>query len=223
MDWGVPNWLDAGLYPQPTGPFALLDWAWQFLRRNHEYRRVWLDKVAPFLEEDGALSEDYVHPAEFGKFGLSLAWPHSPADDHRGEFDFAATWVKEIRRVKGGGSRNVRLADHEVAYVFDLSKPLEPQIINIRKQVDSTQKRWLKKTGSTLEPVRARTDKYVIYLRILDADDAGALDKEIGSVLYQNLSGDQLRDTLRKHRDAARSLRDGGYRDLIESFRRPGK
>lgn len=39
-EWGVPNWDDPDSYPcSLSGP----QWAWQFLRRNEDYRKDWLN------------------------------------------------------------------------------------------------------------------------------------------------------------------------------------
>ena len=47
--WGVPDWPRAQDYPHPQGPGATLVWAWEFLRRNEDYRNFWLTKAGPLI------------------------------------------------------------------------------------------------------------------------------------------------------------------------------
>src|SRR3954447_5103565 len=46
--WGVPDWRDGRDYPAPD-EFDDLEWRWEFLRRNHGYRRDWLRAADEFL------------------------------------------------------------------------------------------------------------------------------------------------------------------------------
>ena len=59
-------------------------------------------------------------------------------------------------------------------------------------------------------------DLYILYLRLLDAYDAGAQSKEIAAVLFSNIEDDYLAlaAKLRDCRAAAETLRDYGYRQL---------
>lgn len=40
MNWGIPDWRDEAAYPVKDSSPVI--WAWEFLRRNEEYRTAWL-------------------------------------------------------------------------------------------------------------------------------------------------------------------------------------
>lgn len=53
--WGIPDPRQASEYPGDKTPMA--QWAWEFLRRRHDYRKQWLTTVAPYLRADGEFDE----------------------------------------------------------------------------------------------------------------------------------------------------------------------
>jgi hypothetical protein len=57
-EWGVPDWLRPQDYPNPKGPGAMAEWAWEFLRRNRSFRHFWVNKVEPFIRADGRMGRD---------------------------------------------------------------------------------------------------------------------------------------------------------------------
>jgi hypothetical protein len=42
----LPNWTDKSPYPNVNGTPSL-QWAWEFLRRNDQYQRLWDKLIAP--------------------------------------------------------------------------------------------------------------------------------------------------------------------------------
>jgi hypothetical protein len=87
---------------------------------------------------------------------------------------------------------------------YDYSLPLEPQIEVARLLLMKRAREW-----GSVEPRRAKiqTDKFPRYLRLLDFEEAGTRDEEIGRYLFPRKSGDDLRDTIRKNLTAARRWR----------------
>jgi hypothetical protein len=84
---GVPDWLRPQDYPAPQGPGAMIIWAWEFLRRNEEFRNFWQAKVEPFITAGGRIGRDqtgkrwpwYREMRE--KFGIGDPW--SPRQNSR--------------------------------------------------------------------------------------------------------------------------------------------
>jgi len=121
--------------------------------------------------------------------------------------------------------------DTEWFWLFDISLPLEPQLHQAKVFLESAQKRSY---GKKLQASKTDPRKFLLYLRILDADARGADDREIMAVLmpgedsfsYTDKSGSPYkretshrnpgRDLLKNYRNAAYSLRDEGYRRLFE-------
>jgi hypothetical protein len=91
----------------------------------------------------------------------------------------------------------------KVLLEFDLSLPLEVQLDNAR--------RWLTRRArraGTMRRVTFQVEKFPAYLRLLDFEELGTPDKEIGEHLFPNQSGDKLRDTIRKALTAAQRWQD---------------
>jgi hypothetical protein len=224
-DWGVPDWRDAGQYPRhSTGD----GWSWEFLRRNPKYRAFWTEHVLPFVGADGSIGDDENgYSAGFGEavksFGL-LAGPHDPRRP--------ATWLprvensfREIFASKNNVERRVELYRHEVAYVSDLRRPLEPQFERTLRAAKGTQA-FREQTGEVkVEAARLRVDKYVLYLRLIDAEDGGVASKQIEDELFGDIPDVYLDNrkssTFKNTRRAAHRLRDRGYRALAANQAAP--
>jgi T6SS, Transcription factor, DNA binding domain len=58
---------------------------------------------------------------------------------------------------------------------------------------------------------RTRVDRFALYLRVLDAGDAGATSSEIAAVLFPNQSKEQGLSYVRDYRDAATKLSNKDY------------
>jgi hypothetical protein len=54
--WGVPDPRDADAYPTAAST-SFRQWAWEFLRRNPDYRRDWDKHVRPFINDRGEWDE----------------------------------------------------------------------------------------------------------------------------------------------------------------------
>ena len=68
----------------------------------------------------------------------------------------------------------------EIPYLFDLSLPIEPQILNAKAQLEASQVRMI---GKKIEKSKTSIKDYPLYLRVLDADARGVSNNEIKSVI----------------------------------------
>jgi Family of unknown function (DUF6499) len=89
--WKVPDWRDPAQYPRDC---SLRQWAWEFLRRNPEYRKRWREHIEPFYDptfryqdqDVGLVGPAYGVPADkqaelVHRFGLE-SFPPSPNGDY---------------------------------------------------------------------------------------------------------------------------------------------
>ncbi len=105
----------------------------------------------------------------------------------------------------------------EIIVCFDTALPLGFQLKRAERNLRAIQKE-LRKRG-LIQPVEKRTQNYPLYLRILDAIDAGTKESEIGKVFFGRVSNEYpdlprnraVRDALL----AAKKLRDSDYIYLI--------
>jgi hypothetical protein len=204
--WGVPDWRDASAYPSELRP---AEWAWQFLRRNPEYRLWWHEEVEVCMAPDGTI--DQLDFEGLRKFRLILPRCPSKAD---GVARFSALAVHSWR----GSARG--LGRDEVAIVYDLSLPLERQVERAHLGLRELQAHRVRKKQISAPGARCREERYSDYLRLIDAEDAGSPPEITAAALFPALPNDypdyRQRKTYRNHRAAALGLRDGGYKKLVK-------
>jgi hypothetical protein len=209
-------------------------WAWEFLRRNPEYRVFWKEKIEPFISEAVPLHNEL--EARFVRGGIyrdaaGNFWPY--LDELRARFGvenpsppqcatpsyFAANMISWVENERGEDQR-ISLDRHQVAYIFDLTRPLKRQFEMAKKSATREQESRQKSGAINLKESRSRTDCYVRYLRVLDADEAHEESRRIADLLFPWLPGPPENSRLKALHDdrlAARDLRDGKYRSLLEA------
>ena len=260
----MPNWEKGEGYPPARASASR--WAWEFLRRNPDYRADWeryvsaIRKVAkrrPRLAAAArALTEGWARrgsPAAAERLTQQIAelldaeellrcdgrrivpltnalaepWglkrlcdPRSGVGGVPGPMWHRALGVLHVGwherpRVNKAPLRLASEAPHEIVLKVDLRLPHGPLMAAIDFHL--RQQRELRSKGGDFELVtgRLRPTEYLDYLRILDADYAGATNPEICRTLWPNVSNDyperKASKRLNKSRKAANALRDGGY------------
>ena len=139
-DLGLPDWLRPQDYPKPQGPGEMESWAWQFLRRNHEFREFWLTKVKPFMLADERVRSDWPHQEEmWSKFGIrrlqsprqeDCMWP-PPFFTWNGPGPPRALWPPPYNT---NSSERLELSEYEMPVIIDFRLPLDDQL----KAIEST-------------------------------------------------------------------------------------
>jgi len=220
IDWGVPDWTGEENYPAPDGQGEICVWAWEFLRRWNEYRDFWLKKIQPFIDMGGRISRDtagncWPHLEELRtRFGVEVPSPPQCSTPPH----FIANAIRWVQNY-GRESQEIWLNEHEVAFIFDLSRPLKSQFEMARDAAECEKERRRQAGEPKLSRARSRAEQYVTYLRILDAQESGAKPKDIAARLFHDLSDEYPARIRQKrlvdYRQAAEKLRDGGYRSLL--------
>lgn len=180
-DTGVPDWHDVNAYPEPDAPNG--QWRWEFLRRREDYREAWRAAYdagqAHYDEMDrhagvwgpGVSREDYreVLPFPDDRFPITLmrapSWRYRPTPGlfrQEGGAYHRMDAESEIVRVR-------MESPHACAYLFDLSKPLAPQLAKAGKYLEVVQA----ELHGTVKAPRHHRRLWPKYLRVLDARDAG--------------------------------------------------
>ena len=147
----MPDWLTV-VRRAPRDQPSLMQWAWEFLRRNTEYRKGWRQSVEPWLLER--------QRPPHGRGGLTGATFNSAGHEKAVAAGVAEPWGRFARRfgiefpldprsrtylgfLRHGVSyiqkdtwdpqpALVDLAPTELAILFDIDEPLEPQLIRAR-------------------------------------------------------------------------------------------
>ena len=196
--FGVPDWREPNAYPKELTPDG---WAWEFLRRNDDYRRYFLqhhdtpsipsnfaralDSPTAQTKRAGADSSG-TKERVIQNWGFLLMRPVDPSLSAV-EYPSVRFWPTEWRTLaakwKPSRMRAVKvewdLSMREVAIKFDAALPLQGQLAAARKLLQERQRNL-----AVLESVRKKARKVsrknlVTSLRILDAIAVGASYAEI--------------------------------------------
>jgi hypothetical protein len=221
-DWGTPDPRNVDAYPKATSLTPMTQWAWEFLRRRSDYRSMWENRVAPFLNGRGGFDE------------LAIERHHKELTararrEQRG-CRWQAPWLALQNRFQVSGDSafcNITLDPRlerppefdgsvipevlftdwvdppKVLLEFDVQLPLELQLENARRLLTRRRDR-LNEPANYRLPI----DKFPRYLRLLDFDAENARDREIGVHLFPYYSGEKLRDAIRKTLTAASRWQD---------------
>lgn len=243
-DW-LPDWRDADAYPRPED-LSFCGWAWEFMRRSAEYQadyRRWIATSTHAKAHQGELDDapatvvaDCDPPALEGESvaqykrrlyfegragGVSYV-PHCfrpkyltdlPPPDPSQKTQPPLFFGSQCFQL-GPGAVDQLSDESRFVFSFNLDEPAEAQFAKARRMFDREQRR-----RGTTEKRRNHFDKYPLYLRILDADAAGAARQEMAEVLFPYIPNEypayqaakRVDDTLR----AAKEMMNGGYRELI--------
>jgi hypothetical protein len=211
---GVPDWRDASAYPA-SAELSLDEWHWEFLRRNHDYRRDYFRPRDSF-GEDGRyryfkLKYKIVESADPRRSVRDMLNPGPSYDPREGKPrvpftfppDFEVRFIDDIRTCYSTESeiQDRLLCDAENYHLFlriNLRRPLEPQF-SVLKQLAKTLQRWDWYQGR-LNIRRPHRRNWPLYLRALDARDAGASYMTIARELltHRNQSEQAARDVVKQ-------------------------
>jgi hypothetical protein len=228
----LPDWRNAAEYPSPR-TLPNYRWAWEFLRRNPDYRKDWADVLARYLANPG----DYFGPDEtrypepipaedgwnpdpnhhnfFMPADESAKWSLrdmvNPATDDPGflaftlQFGYLYTFHRD-------GPKEPKGAQYPWAF-FNLNLSLKPQLETLRRMLAAEQKRQ----GIKPHRVTHHRDLWPDYLRLLDADLDGRTPKQIADALQEQIYGLDDRKVGDRLKAARKMMEPEGYLSIFLS------
>jgi hypothetical protein len=223
-EWGIPDWRDAAAYGD-VKQWGFMRWRWEFSRRRDDLRAAFGGRAQETYEHYLKLHENPLYgpgrtlrPDEPGftaqlfhdeaqKFGY-VGLPNPRISEQPSHVIFSTLdYPGNNRMMIGKGARypgkpehEIDVGDGEMAVIFDLDKPLGPQLERLKKELTQRQ---ISRHGVALQR-RRHPVKWLGYLRTLDAREDGASWAEIAA-LHPNTA--QTEQTARDIWDAANALR----------------
>ena len=211
----MPNWKDPKAYEKKRDRTG---WAWEFMRRNAKYRddfakaaKAWkaiprkkFMYVGPGAIEAERLSREL--GAKWGQLGaiadpscdavpkFTLSGPTQPdgqqVDDFYYEPDQSGHFIQK---------------PEFATLTFDLRRPLRPQLKRAGSLLQAREKRV-----KSIKPARSSETTWGLYLRVLDAKEAGVKTSEIIAAIkaYKIIDYYAALDRVSDHLKRARQLRD---------------
>jgi hypothetical protein len=202
------NWMDGETYPHPEGLNDTF-WRWEFLRRRADYRQDWEKYFQSTYEYDVACANDPQYPTRYRKKVVSPDHPAfkarmpnslekyhlsglpNPAISKPWMLSFDANYGRIYfgqgpEWLGGGEEINLCLSDWRVAAIFDIKKPLSPQLDKVKTDLLEWQEHQV---GRNLDRRKSR-DEWPLYLRVLDGVELGIPFREIGYQIFETQDAD---------------------------------
>ena len=213
----LPDWRDKDQYPDPHKT-SEVEWAWEFLRRNPEYQKMWeqaffykylyssaaVDALLQRIKKERGLRHVNTEQRSFAqarfmeRFRLVTA-PPDPAEPNA-KLLFSGQLLRFAQKqMHGQYEVRTNLLNGQILVWFDLNWPIERQLENAKQLLHA------KAPGA--EERRIRFAPFRNYLRLLDAECCGATAGERAEEIYPRQDGnrqkvrDQLKAAIRYRTD----------------------
>jgi hypothetical protein len=248
MGGAMPDWRNPDLYSY-TASLTTLGWAWEFLRRNNDYRAAFDDFLALAKarfeepERPDLIEMEKALRSQLGEFGLlSFHFPDDPIpnplwsdftlfsypDPDRDATMVAPLWLGAL----GFGATPSTSGQvhppgtwvgfpHSIELTFSFTKPLDTQLEMAHRFLKECERKVRKLTELRPEipTIRFSAERFALYLRLLDAHAAGESIGEMGRVLFGAKA--DTRNSAKSALDLAKSIAAGRYKELLW-LRTPG-
>jgi transcriptional regulator len=123
-----PDWRDKNLYPNANSTSSL-QWAWEFLRRNPEYQRLWTQ-----LKPRSKPAKILGFKVKFHIMALDLSLPPSPSENEPNDLNFEKPFILYRGSEKGGPiPLDFAIEQNQLIALFNLSWPISPQVAHVKK------------------------------------------------------------------------------------------
>lgn len=214
-------------------------WAWEFLRRNPEYRKDWENTLKAWTERSS--SERYYWRELFGvkdnvlppipetlsfsgartKWKLGTEEIINPSID-KPSFEYPFPLFHTYGDYYGKDELDLlpTLRDTEVLAFFDLEKPVQQQLEHFKALLEEEQNELKAYSGLKVQTASNKSIYWKDYIRILDAYENNTEIKEIAAVIYPNKENvDPAYHGSRSVGDsyeAAIKIRDNNYYKILQ-------
>jgi hypothetical protein len=192
--WGLPDWA-RGEYPGPDN-YSIRRWGWEFLRRRDDYRALWLACEHRAESTSNGVLVAIVDDVDAVRRQYGMTLVIDPRAQLSG-WDMQLIGFAPFGYGVGYRSRLTVEADrkaHKLSIMFDLPRPLAPQIEAARDYLDRVQS---DRFGAPASPNKNRIANWPLFLRVLDARECGATFAAITATLWpgsENKTAQSARD-----------------------------
>ncbi len=211
----MPNWESASDYAF-TSNLDDVGWAWEFLRRNAEYREDYAKAKAIQELHQGKFLDLELKVSHESEDDLPDSWVvgarwwingpiRDPALNEPPLFISGFPWQPNSKQVENffcvdadrAAWENI-VTPHEIprvqrpefaTLVFDLRKPLSDQVARARKTLSDRQATL--KTEIKKSPPHKGSTNWPLYIRLLDAREAEATYAEIAHLIFKDQLGNK--------------------------------
>lgn len=217
-----PDWRDLTQYPDPETT-SMKQWAWEFLRRNPEYQKDYVESVEAMRTSKASDPPERQLPNKYG-----LGKMADPAEAFSEKIIFRNLACPQYAWYHPENPAIVALTATEpgdIVMKFSVRYPSATQAKWAGRILERFRK--LNKDADFIKPIdpRAQRKKYPFYLQLLDARAAGVSAREIAKAIVPDADDDVINPPPERAYDrpvydgldAAEELIQGKYRYLLLS------
>jgi hypothetical protein len=210
-------------------------WAWEFLRRNPEYRKDWEEAFAIWGKNKSDAPNHWAHlfgsscstekcqPETLSFESARVKWQlfqpeiiNPDIDKPPFEYPFPLFYTYGYYYSKDELYLLSNLNDSEVVAVFDLAKPIQQQLEHFKSILEEEQNDLVKHSELEIPVVKNKPGYWKDQLRIFDAITAGSDEREIASVIYDEKTYNNAQDKVEHGYASAENMIYGGYRRILQ-------
>ncbi|WP_288960894.1 hypothetical protein [uncultured Sulfitobacter sp.] len=197
-NWGLPDWQNAASYGE-TETWDWYRWRWEFYRRRQDLRTYFEYQAEGAYQTELKMSSStgdtnpVLSPDQAGFFVLSdselfgyYGIPNPRISDQPNSLLRRITATSGYHAYYSGEHYSVLgfalESTNQIAIVFDVNRPLGPQIAHAKRDLESSQRANL---GKVLKP-KLHKEKWLTYLRVLDSRACGISWGQIAATLGPN-------------------------------------
>jgi hypothetical protein len=202
-EWGIPDWRDANFYRGLTN-WSTDRWQWEFLRRREDYRRDFeaaareVGSMKPCFEHVGAEKydlEEFFDPKISDWKAICGPMWHPlplPSIDKDGLPILRPDWVEITFDISKSLAPQLKAAKEELEAIQSLDRLSDTEATQLAYGVEYSGKpeipfEFIKaKSEKRLRAPKHHTDKWPVYLRVLDAREAEASWANIANMFYDD-------------------------------------
>ena len=198
-----------------TKDLDLNGWAWEFLRRNPEYRKDWKKELPIYLksEQEYRSNPKFKESPVWGKPIISENDPHFRINPHKPDYlyiwglyllinpdqdkPFGPIFYPTSGQVILGSGLDwlsgkaqeqfISIPEGKIAVIFDLTKSINQQIRKFEKDLAEWQ-RYFKEKRLKVSATKTHKQNWTNYIRILDAEAEGISRREIAKIIFSKIS-----------------------------------
>jgi hypothetical protein len=231
--YGLPAWDDRSQYPSPEN-LTLAQWRWEFLRRTKHYRELW-EEHEIIAAKPGAL-EGRVGTYRLGTL-IDPSLNASRVDIALLRYQKHLIFQCKFTFTEHDEDYSEKFEDfivaaevqHSILAAISPRRPLAPQFATIERLIKANPPAKRSALSESLRgkvqrtpPPRMRTDKFPVYLRLLDARDQSLPHRSTWSEIVRTFSAEKhdfditLDNLRRMYRQAISAGEALSYRGMVE-------
>jgi hypothetical protein len=223
----MSDWQNPGSYPPPDAT-EMHQWAWEFLRRNSQYRQLWNSSKSTG-EKPGS---DFLFDAFGVREFFDPEQDYDPSIHRKLSFQQFPpvkmfTWqdLSVLTREQALG-RSLPQTLSEVVLTFDVRNDIESQLLEAKQSLEVYRLLLKANVGDkSFSPRGIHENKFPLYLQLLDAESQLSPSSDLQIIrqvkrflrkgeISEDLDEESFVKRLKQNLTKAREMRDAGYRTL---------